>query len=149
MSPKMWTLQAGSGVFRNMGTSELANVAGPAAKRDTPRVQMLRPSVSSNSGNAIAQPCQWDFLGAFNVLFARAVYSSPVRAPSSIRDAARHKVTVCAKNRIRSWGRRLGVQTNHRRSWTLKRMKTAAASVTIDALATPIGYSKSRRTAIS
>ena len=38
--------------------------------------------------------------------------------------------------------------TNHRRSWTLNRMKTVAAPVTIDTLATPIEDSASRRTPI-
>lgn len=42
-----------------------------------------------------------------------------------------------------------GVQTSHRKSWSLNQMKTVAASVTIDALATPIGvYSDSRQTAM-
>jgi hypothetical protein len=44
-----------------------------------------------------------------------------------------------AKNRIRGWGRRRGAQTNHRKSWSLNQMKTVSASVTIDALAAPIG----------
>lgn len=59
-SPNPCTLQAGSGVFRNMGTSELAKVDGPAAIRDTPCMQMLSPSVSLSSRKASAAPRQWD-----------------------------------------------------------------------------------------
>jgi len=136
-SPNTWTLQAGSGVFRNMGTSESANVAGPAAIRDTPCMQMLSPSVSRSSRNASAGTRRRDFLGTF-MFFSPKPYGSPLNGLLYILEPWRGiRLQYGAKNRLRL-GRRRGVLTNSRKSRSPNLMRTVAASVTIDALAAPM-----------
>jgi hypothetical protein len=137
-SPNTWTLQAGSGVFRNMGTIESANVVGPATIRDTPCMQMLSPSVSRSSRNASAGPRRRDFLGEFMFFSLRPsvpVLYGPIRLFEPWRGI---RLQYGAKNRIRL-GLRRGVLTNSRKSRSPNLMRAVAASVTIDALVAPMG----------